>query len=141
MPEPTLKEALDNLFKDNPVKSNKSYKKIINELSKEDMISVKNIYKKYKNIYGWNLQGCCLVIADEIQSAIGGECVAGKITWNSGNCSITHWWVEKDGNIVDPMGDEFLSSEICTGRLEDHRDQNIFYNILPLYEKYRVYEL
>jgi len=38
--------------------------------------------------------------------------VAGELTWYGGTCRRTHWWVEKDGQVVDPMGDDFLRSEL-----------------------------
>lgn len=98
---------------------------------------VEIIHSKYKSAYGSNLQGCCLLIADEIIKAIGGCAVAGEITWYGGSCRRSHWWVEKDGEIIDPMGEEFLSTEIATGRNEEHRDQQIFNELLPLYEMYR----
>lgn len=96
------------------------------------------IYEKYRAAYGDNLQGCCPLIADEIQQAIGGEVVAGELTWFGGSCRRTHWWVEKDGQILDPMGEAFLSSEEYTGREVAHRDESIFRRILPHYEQWRV---
>jgi len=100
--------------------------------------AVQDIFEKYKTYYGTNLQGCCPLIADEIQSAVGGDVVAGELTWFGGSCRRTHWWVEKDGKVLDPMGDEFLSTEDATDRCEVHRDRAIFRNILPQYERWRV---
>lgn len=97
-----------------------------------------SIFNKYKSEYGSDLQGCCLLIADEIIKAIGGEAVAGELTWYSGSCRRTHWWVEKDGIIIDPMGEELLSYELSTGRVEIHRDQELFYQLLPRYERWRL---
>lgn len=77
---------------------------------------VQEIHAKYAAAYGSNLQGCCPLIADEIQRAIGGQVVAGELTWYGGSCRRTHWWVEKDGQVVDPMGDDFLRIEVATGR-------------------------
>lgn len=99
---------------------------------------VEMIIEKYHGVWGKNLQGCCLLIADEIASAVDGEIVAGELTWFGGSCRRTHWWVEKDGVVIDPMGDEFLQGEENTGRKEAHRDREIFDNLLPQYEKYRV---
>lgn len=62
------------------------------------------VYEKYRNAYGNNTQGCCLLIADEIQQLIGGEGVTGEITWYGGVSGRTHWWVEKDGVVIDPYG-------------------------------------
>ena len=96
------------------------------------------IHEKYKAAYGANLQGCCLLIADEIADTVGGEVVAGELTWYGGSCRRTHWWVEKDGQTIDPMGDEFLSTEEYTGRYEAHRDRAIFDGLLPQYERWRI---
>lgn len=98
----------------------------------------KEIYEKYRAHYGDNLQGCCPLIADEIQRAIGGEIVAGELTWYGGSCRRTHWWVEKDGQTVDPMGDAVLSYETAPGRDIAHKDEAIFRSILPRYEQWRV---
>ena len=99
---------------------------------------VQDIHAKYAAAYGSNLQGCCPLIADEIQRAIGGQVVAGELIWYGGSCRRTHWWVEKDGQVVDPMGDDFLRSEVATGRSEAHRDRDVFEMILPQYERWRI---
>jgi len=104
-----------------------------------DEWSPEDIYQKYKTAFRGNTQGCCLLIAEEIIQTNGGVAVAGELTWYGGNCRRTHWWVEIDGKVVDPMGDDFLSTEDATGRTEHHRDQNIFASLLPQYEKWRVY--
>lgn len=96
------------------------------------------VFDKYKAIYGDNLQGCCLLLADEISAAVGGDVVAGELTWYGGSCRRTHWWVEKDGEVLDPMGDAFLSGEEYTGRLEAHRERVIFDSLLPQYERWRI---
>lgn len=99
---------------------------------------VEAIFERYRSHYGWNLQGCCLLIAEEIIDAIGGEAVAGELTWYGGSCRRSHWWVEKDGRTIDPMGDAFLASEEAPGREEHHRDQAMFQRLLPQYERWRV---
>ena len=96
------------------------------------------VHSMYTGIYGDNLQGCCPLIADEIQRSIGGDVVAGEIWWFGGTCRRTHWWVEKEGLVLDPMGDYLLSFEESTGRTEHHRDRAIFDSVLPLYEKWRI---
>jgi len=95
------------------------------------------IYRKYDEAYAGETQGCCPLIADEIQKSIGGEVVAGYLTWYGGSCRRSHWWVEKDGEIIDPMGDYLLSFEEYPGREEEHRDRAIFERILPQYEQWR----
>lgn len=95
------------------------------------------VFEKYKAAYG-STQGCCLLIADEIQRAIGGDVVAGELTWYGGSCRRTHWWVEIDGETIDPSGDDFLSTEEATQRIEIHRERSIFDALLPRYEKYRL---
>lgn len=96
------------------------------------------IWRKYRDRYDGETQGCCPLIADEIQRAVGGEVVAGELTWYGGSCRRTHWWVVKDGKVIDPMGDDFLRHEEYPGREEKHRDRRIFENILPDYERWRV---
>ena len=96
------------------------------------------IFEKYRAKYGDNLQGCCPLIADEIQRAIGGEVVAGELTWYGGSCRRTHWWVEKDGKTIDPMGDAFLATEEYPGRERIHCSRTVFEQILPRYEQWRV---
>lgn len=96
------------------------------------------IYSTYVDRYGKNTQGCCLVIADEIQKVTGGDIVAGELTWHGGSCRRYHWWVERNGAIIDPMGDWVLSGEKSVGRNEIHRDKNIFNFLLPEFEKYRI---
>ena len=99
---------------------------------------VMDIYAKYQKAYDGELQGCCLLLADEIQKAIGGDIVAGFLTWYAGSCRRSHWWVEKDGKVIDPMGDYILSFEDAPGREEAHRDESQFRNILPQYERWRI---
>lgn len=100
--------------------------------------NAESIYLKYFRHYDGEVQGCCPLIADEIQKAIGGEVVAGELTWYGGSCRRTHWWVEKDGEVIDPMGNWLLRHEEATGREEAHRDRAVFERILPQYERWRV---
>jgi hypothetical protein len=97
-----------------------------------------DVFEKYRAAYGDNLQGCCPLIADEIQKAIGGEVVAGELTWYGGSCRRTHWWVEKDGAVIDPMGDAFLAGEEAPGREKIHCSRTVFLQILPRYEQWRA---
>lgn len=99
---------------------------------------VNAIFDLYMMEYGGEIQGCCPLIADEIQRSVGGDVVAGELTWYGGSCSRTHWWVEKDGQTLDPMGDWLLSFEEATGRKEHHRDRAVFDSILPHYERWRI---
>ena len=96
------------------------------------------VFAKYRTAYGNEVQGCCLLIADEITREIGGDVVAGELTWYGGSCRRTHWWVEKDGQTLDPMGDDFLRLEEYPGREEHHRDRIVFERLLPQYERWRV---
>lgn len=98
----------------------------------------KAIFQKYHSVYNGETQGCCLLIADEIQRKVGGEVVAGELTWMGGSCRRTHWWVEKDGKTLDPMGDYLLSFEDYPDREEKHRDAKLFRKLLPRYEKWRL---
>lgn len=96
------------------------------------------VFNKYKTAYDGEVQGCCLLIADEIQKETGGKLVAGELTWYGGSCKRTHWWVEVDGITLDPMGDELLKIEDYPGRVKIHTDSRIFYKLLPDYERWRV---
>jgi hypothetical protein len=100
------------------------------------MKTPQEIYKKYHDRYDGEIQGCCLLIADEIQKAVGGEVVAGFLTFSGHKRS--HWWVEKEGQTIDPMGDHILSFEDYPGREEEHRDFELFEELLPNYEQWRV---
>jgi len=97
------------------------------------------IHQRYVARYDGEIRGCCPLIADEIYRAVGGEVVAGEITFYGGTVRRTHWWVEKDGVTFDPMGDALMSCpEDWPERVEVHRDRSIFYAILPRYERWRA---
>ena len=96
------------------------------------------VYAKYKAAYDGEVQGCCLLIADEIQKVFGGKVVAGYLTWYGGSCRRGHWWVVKEEEVLDPMGDEFLSFEVAPGRVVEHEDRDIFDSLLPQYERWRI---
>lgn len=96
---------------------------------------VSDIYTKYHNFYDGDVQGTCSVIADDIVNAIGGVAIAGFIDYRTSERS--HWWVEKDGKIFDPMTDDKFYPNKYT-RKEVHRDQAILKRVLKHYEHYRV---
>ena len=96
------------------------------------------VFERYRAAYGDEMKGCCPLIADEIQRRVGGEVVAGELTWFGGSCRRTHWWVEVNGVTLDPMGDWFLASEVAPGREEHHRDRATFEAILQQYEQWRI---
>ena len=102
------------------------------------MDAVNAIYLKYHTHYDGEIQGCCPLIADEIQREVGGDVVAGEITFYGGSVRRTHWWVEKDGVTLDPMGDAMMDPRDFPERVEVHRDRAIFDAILPQYERWRV---
>ncbi len=93
-------------------------------------------YKKKCGGYIGDMQGLCLIIADETQKMIGGEVVAGFLMMNGGQRS--HWWVEKEGIVYDFMGDVYQKTEFNFHRKEEHRNKEIFESLLPRYEKYRL---
>ena len=95
------------------------------------------IYQKYHARYDGEIQGCCPLIADEIQRAVGGDVVAGEIRLYGQRTGRTHWWVEKDGETIDPMGDAMMDPRDYPERVEIHRDRAIFDAILPRYEQWR----
>lgn len=100
-----------------------------------DEEKVKAIYQKYHSYYDGDVQGTCSLIADEIIKAIGGIAVAGYLKYKSSQRS--HWWVEKDGIVFDPMTDDkFYPNEYR--REEAHRDPEIFKKVLLIYEEFRV---
>lgn len=84
------------------------------------------VYESYKGIYGNNIQGLCGQLAKDIQLQIGGTITAGYLTWYSGSCKRSHWWVEKDGEVIDPMGDDRIGGEIEYGHEKIHQDLDIF---------------
>lgn len=96
------------------------------------------IYAKCDRHYDGEVQGCCLLIADETQRAIGGEVVVGYIAIYGGTSRRSHWWVEKDGQRFDPMGEAKFCAEDFPEWEEVHRDQMLFYSVLPEYEQWRV---
>jgi len=96
------------------------------------------IYRKYYTHYDGEIQGCCPLIADEICRATGAVPVAGEITFYGGGVRRTHWWAEKDGVILDPMGDAIMDPRDYPERVEIHRDAGVFAQILPLYEQWRL---
>lgn len=99
-----------------------------------------DLYLRYR--WGMYDSSCvCLECATTVRrenTGFGGEVVAGELTWYGGSCRRTHWWVVKDGQVIDPMGDELLRHEEAPGREEIHRDRRVFENILPDYERWRV---
>ncbi len=97
--------------------------------------SAHEIFERYKKAYNNEMQGLCLIIADETQKAIGGNIVAGYLCM----CGIQrpHWWVEKDDIIYDLMGDAY-KKEINFHRKEEHRNREIFESLLPRHEHYRL---
>lgn len=95
------------------------------------------IFDRYRKHYDGEVQGCCLVIADDIQRAVGGNVVAGELVWLGGQRR-THWWVDKDGITIDPMGDWMFMPEDFMHREEAHRDRSQFEALLPQYERWRL---
>lgn len=81
------------------------------------------IYLKYKTFYGFP-QGYCGQIAEEIQSKIGGDIVAGLLRFNTHHRQ--HWWVDLDGVIIDPMSDELMLTDNHMHQ-EVHRDLTLKY--------------
>lgn len=55
------------------------------------------IWMKYHGFYDGEVQGCCPLIADEIQRTVGGGVIGGYLTWYGGSCQRSHWWVEFQG--------------------------------------------
>ena len=83
-----------------------------------EKLAIEAIYEKYKNLYGFP-QGLCFNIAKEIQSFLGGEIVAGYLCFSGGQRE--HWWLERNGEIIDPMSDELKLTDNHY-HFEVHRD-------------------
>lgn len=96
------------------------------------------VWQKYRDHYDGETQGCCPLIADEIQREIGGEVVAGYISIYGGTSRRSHWWVEKDGQRIDPMGQATFDERDYPEWEEVHRDRSILEQILPAYEQWRL---
>jgi hypothetical protein len=94
------------------------------------------VYQKYNSHYDGEIQGCCMLIADEIAEQVNGIRTAGYLLWSGGQRS--HWWVEKQGKVFDPMGDELLKQERAGRRKIEHQDIYHFRAILPQYERWRI---
>ena len=95
-----------------------------------DYVIAQEIYERYKDMYGSNTQGLCAYIAKDIINAIGGIPTAGYITWFGGSCRREHWWVEKNGLIIDPMGDDRLGNEVGYRHEKVHQDLGVFMQML-----------
>ena len=96
------------------------------------------VFQKYHRHYDGEIQGCCLLIADEIQRSVGGEVVAGYIETYGGSQRRTHWWVDVRGNRIDPMGVSAFDKGDYPEWVEVHRDRVIFDMVLPDYERWRL---
>lgn len=96
------------------------------------------IFQKYYRHYDGEIQGCCLLIADEIQRALGGEVVAGYIEIYGGTLRRSHWWVEFHGKRIDPMGENAFDERDYPQWVEAHRDRATFEALLPKYEQWRL---
>ena len=84
----------------------------------EHQSAIDRIYAGFKAVYGYP-QGKCGQIAEKIQKEIGGEIVAGLLVFITGERE--HWWVEKNGETIDPMSDELMETDPHYHR-EVHRD-------------------
>ena len=91
------------------------------KLSEINKSTIERIYAGFKAAYGFP-QGECEKLARSIQKEIGGEVVAGFLKFNGGDRE--HWWVNKDGEIVDPMSDELMKSD-PHHHLEVHRNTDL----------------
>jgi hypothetical protein len=100
-------------------------------MSDEDQNAVDFIYLRYKTMYGFP-QGFCGQIAEEIQSKIGGELVAGYLAF-SGHTR-EHWWVNIDGVVIDPMSDE-LQEKDQHRHVEVHRDLSKRYWVEQVFDE------
>lgn len=97
-----------------------------------------DIYRRYKDHYDGEVQGCCILIAHEICERTGAIPVAGEITMYGGTVRRTHWWAQWDNVILDPMGDDMMDPRDYPERVEVHRDIGIFYAVMPDYERWRI---
>jgi hypothetical protein len=64
-------------------------------------------------------QGWCGQIAEAIQKHLGGELVAGYLSFRG--FRRMHWWLELNGHIIDPMSDDYMPTDPHEHE-EVHRD-------------------
>jgi len=98
------------------------------DVAVRDKEIARNTYEEYKLLYGGNIQGLCEKLAKTIQSKIGGTKTAGYITWYGGSCRRSHWWIEKNGIVIDPMGDDRLGDELGYTHEKIHQDDSVLYD-------------
>lgn len=79
------------------------------EVTEQEKDIVESLYAGYSSIYGFP-QGKCEEIARTIKNSIGGKMVGGILVINHVTHR-THWWVEKNGEIIDPMADELKETD------------------------------
>ncbi len=108
---------------------------IFNQKIDADIKIAQEIYDNYHKAFDGDVQGACIIITDEIRHAINGTPVAGFLCMYG--IERPHWWIEKNGVTIDPMGDRY-KDEINFHRKEAHRSLTEFNAILPRYEKYRL---
>jgi len=96
------------------------------------------IYQRYKTHYDGDVQGCCILIADEICKATGADPIAGEITLYGGSVRRTHWWAQHGDTVLDPMGDDWMDPRDFPERVELHRERSIFHAVMPDYERWRI---
>lgn len=100
----------------------------MNELGKRAVADA--IFAAYMDANDRDVQGLCALIASDIIDKIGGVLVAGELVWAS--CRRTHWWVDVDGETVDPMGDWQMDGESFY-RHEAHRNQQFGKDFAAMY--------
>ena len=94
-------------------------------------------YKLYKNeCYDQTPYGDCMIIAGILYiqlfphlEIVGGKCVT------KGDGTGPHWWLEYKGNIIDPLGDDWLYPILS--REEVNRGSDDLINALKLQENLR----
>lgn len=91
-------------------------------LTEFELSTIDCIYEKYKMLYGHFPQGYCGQLASEIQKILNkGELVAGYLNFQGFRRE--HWWLDIDGEIIDPMSDELMETDKHR-HIEVHRDLN-----------------
>lgn len=71
--------------------------------------TVARIFNWWNHRLGGELQGACAIVAAEIyfELACKDEDVVGGYLTSATGWRRPHWWIEKDGKVYDPMGDEY----------------------------------
>jgi len=74
-----------------------------------DAMVVDAIFRNWHDRLGGEMQGACAVVAMEVYFCLDCEdkCVVGGYLTSATGWRRAHWWIEKNGIVYDPMGEEY----------------------------------